>query len=226
MGIGIENDSTFAGIINNSSDSLVILNPALIGYSSHDYKNIVEKLIADEKNESEIKRIFIFWCMNDVYSNLPVSDSPEMENDSFINEVVTFLRNNSHFYHLLKNIVSDRPEVYYLYDKNFYNSENKNFKQAGAELIEIDSIASEQNLDVELFFLPYEYQLRDNKYEQRNSPQKFLSENLKRIKIKVHDCSAAFNIDENVDEYYLYGDGIHFSNRGHKALAKYIKRLL
>lgn len=90
MGIGIENDSTFAGIINNSSDSLVILNPALIGYSSHDYKNIIKKLFDDENNKFEVKNIFIFWCVNDVYSNLPVSDPPEIANDSFLGEIVIF----------------------------------------------------------------------------------------------------------------------------------------
>lgn len=226
MGIGIENDSTFAGIINNSSDSLVILNPALIGYSSHDYKNIIKKLLDDENNKFEVKNIFIFWCVNDVYSNLPVSDSPEIANDSFLGEIVIFLRNNSYFYHLLKSIFSDRPKAYYLYDKKFYNTEDKHFKQAHADLIEIARIANEYNLNIELFFLPYEYQLRDNHFEQRSFPQKLLLENLKNTKIKVHDCSAAFNIYKNVKDYYLFGDGIHFSNRGHKTLVKHIKRFL
>lgn len=222
MGIGVENDSTFAGILNNSSNMITILNPSLIGYSSHDYKNIVEKLIANEKNESLIKHIYIFWCLNDVYSNLPVSNSPEIANDSFWNEVVIFLRNNSHFYHLLKSLISDRPKAYYLYDKNFYRSEDKHFKQALADLIEIDSLAKENHLNVDLFLLPYEYQLRDNKYGKRNSPQNLLTEKLKSTSMMTHDCAAAFNIDENVDDYYLFGDGIHFSILGHKSMAKFI----
>ncbi|HMU41860.1 MAG TPA: SGNH/GDSL hydrolase family protein [Ignavibacteriaceae bacterium] len=224
MGVGVENDSTFAGILNNSSDSLTILNPALIGYSSHDYKNIIEKLIADKKNVLGIKYIFIFWCMNDVYSNLPVSDSPEIVNDSFINKVIIFLRNNSHLYHLLKSIISDRPKAYYLYDKSFYRTQNTHFRQSFNDLIEISHIAEDYHLVVELFFLPYEYQLRDSSYEQRNFPQKLLSENLKDTKIKVRDCSSAFNIDD-VDEYYLYGDGIHLSYKGHKAMAEYIEAI-
>lgn len=31
MGIGVENDSTFGGILNNSSDMITILNPSLSG---------------------------------------------------------------------------------------------------------------------------------------------------------------------------------------------------
>ncbi len=224
MGIGVENDSTFTGILNNSSDMITILNPSLIGYSSHDYKNIVKKLIADEKNESGIKHIYIFWCLNDVYSNLPISDSPEIANDSFWNEMAIFLRNNSHFYHLLKSIISDRPKAYYQYDKNFYKSEDKHFKQALNDLFEIDSLANENQLNVDLFLLPYEYQLRDNKFGQKNSPQKLLTKKLKFSNIKTHDCAAAFNIDENVDDYYLFGDGIHFSYQGHKAIAAFIER--
>lgn len=226
MGIGVENDSTFAGILNNSSNDIGILNTGLIGYSSHDYKNIVEKLIADEKNAIGVKCIFIFWCLNDVYSNFPVSDSPEIVNDSFINKIIIFLRNNSYFYHLLKSIVSNRPKVYYLYDKNFYSDRNTNFKQSIDDLTEIARIANDYNLSIELFLLPYEYQLRDNGYMQRNYPQKLLSKNLMDIKIKVRDCSAAFSINEDVDQYYLYGDGIHFSYQGHKAMAEYINTIL
>lgn len=225
MGIGVENDSTFAGILNNSSNGLAILNTSLIGYSSHDYKNIVKKLIEDEKNKIGINCIFIFWCLNDVYSNLPVSDSPEIVNDSFINKIIIFLRNNSYFYHLLKSIVSDRPKAYYFYDKTFYNIQNTHFKQSIDDLIEIDRIANEYNLSIELFLLPYEYQLRDNGYELRNSPQRLLSKNLKNTKIKVRDCSTFFNIVDDLGEYYLYGDGIHFSYRGHKAMAEYIEAL-
>jgi len=32
MGIGVENDSTFAGIVNSSLDTVEVLNPSLIGY--------------------------------------------------------------------------------------------------------------------------------------------------------------------------------------------------
>ena len=97
-------------------------------------------------------------------------------------------------------------------------------KQALADLIEIDSLAKENQLNVDLFLLPYEYQLRDNLYRQRNSPQKLLTEKLKFTSIKTHDCAAAFNIVENLDDYYLFGDGIHFSYQGHKTIAEYIKQ--
>ena len=43
MGIGVENDSTFAGLLNSFLEDAIVYNSSLIGYSSKDYLNIVQK---------------------------------------------------------------------------------------------------------------------------------------------------------------------------------------
>ena len=81
MGIGVENDSTFAGILNSQIDSINILNPSLIGYSSKDYLNVVKKIVEENNNELEIRKLLIFWCLNDVYDNYPTKDTPDMRSE-------------------------------------------------------------------------------------------------------------------------------------------------
>ncbi len=51
MGIGVENDSTFAGLLNLYLKDAKIYNSALIGHSSEDYLNITEQLILNKKNK-------------------------------------------------------------------------------------------------------------------------------------------------------------------------------
>jgi hypothetical protein len=45
MGVGVNSDSTFSGLLAASLDSLKVLNPSLIGYSSRDYVNVLRVLL-------------------------------------------------------------------------------------------------------------------------------------------------------------------------------------
>ncbi len=102
MVIGCENASTFISIMNNTIDSINILNSALIGYSSADYFNVTKKLLVDEKNSLHITKVMIFWCLNDIYSNFPDIETPGFHNDNLFGKVMIFFRTNSKLYQFLK----------------------------------------------------------------------------------------------------------------------------
>ena len=51
MGIGAEADSTFAGILHSSLDSINILNPSIIGYNNIDYLNVYKYFVIEKKND-------------------------------------------------------------------------------------------------------------------------------------------------------------------------------
>jgi hypothetical protein len=221
MGIGAESDSTFAGIINNDEENK-ILNSSLIGYSSFDYLDIIKKLIPEEKNNLKVSKVLLFWCLNDVYDYYPEVSTPEVKPDGIFGEAFYFFKNNFKLFYFLKDSFTDRPKSYYLYDEKFYKPDNKFFKESLKNLIAISEILKDEHIDFEIFLLPYEYQLRDE-VKTETGPQKLLADSLSNYGIKAHDLSSTLKKYNSTEELYLYGDGIHFSNKGHRIIASYIK---
>lgn len=226
MGIGIENDSTFAGRINNSIGSINIINPSLIGYSHEDYVNLIKSLIVEQNNLFQVNEVNIFWCLNDIYSEAPDSNSPELTFGDSLNDVVNFFRRNSKLYHFLKKNFSDRPKTYYLYDRQFYNLSNQNYKSAVKSLRLISSILTNLNIDLKIILLPYEFELREG-FKLSDTPQSLLSKSLNSADIQVYDLLPIISKkNTSSEDLYLYGDGIHFSNKGHKLIADILTKYL
>ena len=220
MGIGVENDSTFAGILNNYFD---IINPSLIGYSSFDYVNVFNYFIVGNPNVFKYKAVYIFWTMNDVYANSFMQNQPAYVPGNYLYNIVNFLRHNSKAYIFLKNMISDRSKVYYDFDSKFYNDENKLLKKSVKNIVYMADICNKLKIDFCLFFLPYEYQIRSGNNESFHKPQKILSKLLYSYNVKTIDCVGAFEDGfMTPQQFYLYGDGIHFSRIGHKHIADFI----
>lgn len=226
MGVGVESDSTFAGIINNRFDSLTIFNPSLIGYSHVDYYNIIRSLMNDQKNQLKISEVYLFWCLNDLYSTHPNLDSPELQSNGIIFNVINFFRTQSKFYHLLKNLFFDRPESYYLYDSQFYVSSNTYFENAINSIKQINNILVDMNINFTIILLPYEYQMRPG-FESHKTPQNLLIQKFLENDINVYDFTPNLKvIDLGEKDLYLYGDGIHFSKFGNKIIARILTDIL
>lgn len=227
MGIGIENDSTFAGIINNSCGNIQILNPSLIGYSSHDYKNIIHKLIIDDRNSLGLKEIYICWTLNDIYSNSLIPNTLEFNSGTLWGNIVVFIRSKLYLYQFIKNIFTDRPKSYFLFDSKFYNSNNQLSRKALSDLYDIIGMCDKSKIKLKFVMFPYEYQLRNNSYSSNNGPQMYIQEILSDYNVQFYDAEKAFkNKIFNSKRYYLYGDGIHFSDLGHRLIAYYLKTTL
>jgi hypothetical protein len=227
MGICVENDSTFAGILNNELDSTDIINPSLIGYSSKDYYNVFNYFIKKYPAGINFSTVAIFWTLNDIYSNYPDNKSPQYSSNSFLNYIIDFLRNNSKAYIFLKNLFSDRALAYYQYDSGFYTLQNQQFKNSVNNLKHILSICDSLKINFILVLLPYEYQVR--KFNQKNifEPQNTLKISLVHNKVKLIDLREAYKYKtKNSDRFYLYGDGIHFNERGNRLIAEYLRNRL
>ena len=226
MGIGIENDSTFIGILNNKINSLNFINLSLIGYSSEDYYQVLKSYLNIHKN-IEFSSVSVFWTLNDLYSNYPGNISPEINTNTFIQSIIDFLRNHSKTYHLLKNLFFDRAKDYYLYDSNFYGPKYSLLNESVNDLKMISEICDSFNISFQLFLLPYEFQIRNFNTETIFTPQNNLRSQLENeIKnINIIDCRDALveYADKSV-KLYLYGDGIHLSEEGHKEVAAFILR--
>jgi len=219
MGIGVENDSTFAGIIDSQLDSIKIFNPSLIGYSSNDYLNIVKKIIDETDNKLGIKKILIFWCLNDIYDNYPTKDTPDMRSKGALGVLINSLSTNLKTWHLLKELFSDRQKDYFDYDKQFYTQSDTNLTQSVKDIIQCSSIGLRHGIDTKLILLPYEYQIRYIDNENLHIPQKLMKEKLLNSGIDVIDILQLIsNKQLDSKSLFLFGDGIHFSEKGHRFL--------
>jgi hypothetical protein len=173
MGINVENDSTFGGILNNNSDSISIINPSLIGYSSKDYVNVFNYFIERNEFNLNFSSVILFWTLNDIYSNYPDKKSPEFSSKGVLSQIVNFFRRNSKAYHFLKNLFSDRPRAYYEYDRQFYTLSNPYFLNAIKNIKYISSACDSLKLKFQMVLLPYEYQVRNFKQDRIPPPNKF-----------------------------------------------------
>lgn len=224
MGIGIENDSTFIGIINNKIDSMNILNLSLIGYSSEDYYKVL-KYYGNIHKDIEVSSVSVFWTLNDLYSNYPGNISPEINSNTFIQSIISFLRKHSKTYHFLKNLFFDRAQDYFLYDSKFYSSNYSLLNESVKNIKMISDICDSLNISFQLLLLPYEFQIRNFETKAIFTPQNNLRSQLKnKIKnINIIDCRDAFRkYSDKSKDLYLYGDGIHFSEKGHNEMVSFL----
>ena len=137
MGIGVENDSTFVGI---NSRKINLINPSLIGYSVKDYLNVMKSFLSNNVFKGKIKEIYLFWSLNDLYSNFTVKNSPGLKVDDLFFPIIDYVRRNSKLFIYIKNLFSDRSKIYYNYDVQFYDESNKYFQKGLIDIKEISRI--------------------------------------------------------------------------------------
>ncbi len=221
MGIGVDNDSTFSALVQNRISNINILNPSTIGWSVYDYKNVLRYFINEKHNNLKIKKVFLFYCLNDLYNSKLGKEMPGSTARVFFGDFLRYFRLNSRLYILLKNLFSDRAKAYFEYDREFYNSNNPEYKNALHLLYNIDSHCNKNKIDFVFVMMPYEYQLRSGVNSEQ--PQLLLINDLKRKNIKILDIFKPFS-KKTLDKksLYLYADGIHFSNIGHRVAGNFI----
>ena len=217
MGVGVDSDSSFAARLQNRfCDSLAIDNISLIGYNINDYVRIAEKL-NEENRLKEYDEVVVFFCLNDNYLSTAVHSSVNQE--SSFTTVMEWLKGKSYTYVAIKGMVTDRSKAHYDFDKSLYENDTliSNLKD---KISKLKSMIGENKLSFVL--LPYEYQLRNN-YSKENMPQQKLISILKSENILSTDMGLLMEKEfKNDQELYLYADGIHFSNTGHRVLSTYL----
>jgi len=194
-----------------------ILNPSLIGYGIDDYQNLL-KYFLRKKDFFKIEKIIICFCLNDVYvGRIDQIQEPGGKLRDKFSSLLNFLRSNSRLFLFIKKNFSDRPKDYYLFDEKFYKKSNESFKLTLNIISNMNKIAELNNIKLYFVMFPYEYQLRTNNFK----PQNILHKELNKMNINFE--SIKFDLQKfNSEEFYLYGDGIHFNNSGHKFIANYL----
>lgn len=218
MGIGVRPDSTFAGILARSlSAELELLNPSLIGYASHHYRALVRHFLqSGHRGVPEIHRITIFWSLNDAYHSGQIDD-PKGKFKKIAEPLLRFMRRYMYTYQWVKASFVDRPKRYYEHDTRLYSGES--LDRAISDLSEIAALCDLHDILCDVVLLPYEYQLR----EPDVRPQRTLEARMADLSLRVHDPFRwILSRTDDPSSLFLYGDGIHFSDVGHRLIAEYV----
>lgn len=221
MGIGVEGDSTFSGILQSRLDSINVFNPSISGYDVKDYLNVVKSFVQwFDSQDERLDAVILFWCLNDVYTDLGSIEIPGGKIRYILSDFLVFVRAHSRFYFYLKTLLFDRPESYFKFDYAFYEEHNTVYQKAIEYIKQINQICLENRIQFSLVLLPYEFQFRESESDLFY-PQNLLKKSIEQISIKFIDARMSFE-HMNVPTLYLYGDGIHFSKIGHKRVAQYL----
>jgi lysophospholipase L1-like esterase len=219
MGVGVNDLETFSALIQEKTPNINIANPSVIGFDTYDYVNVYESLAQNDK--LNIKKVIVFFCLNDIYVRENNDTAPMLSGKPFIGKIFDFLKTNSYFYIWLKGTFFDRSKVFFENDYSLYK--DKNVEKVAENFKKIAKSCNANQIEFNVVLLPYEYQLRNHENDTIYHPQKVLSEKLIQLGINVFDCKnyVKNNINNNVQEAFLFADGIHFSEKGHQIIADY-----
>lgn len=216
MGLGVEDDSTFSAIVQSQFPDRNILNFGLVGYDIDDYKNLTTHFIS-LKDSLSINKVILFWCLNDIYDSSIDQFSPSKPvTNELLNQTISIIRSNSKLYAFLKANFVDRPKSYFQFDVRFYSNENYRYHEILKELLSIRDRFQAAGIQFQIFLLPYEFQIRSNNLFPQVEMSNTLNEQGLLAKIIVRNF---INSSFSSGQLYLYGDGIHFSNSGHRLVA-------
>ena len=231
MGIGVDPDSSFAGILSKSLDTVNVVNPSLIGYASTDYQRLVHYFLANPRvvqlEKMDIQHVLLFWCLNDIYADLPPTAVPGGDVRRLGGEMLHHVRLNVRLYQVLKNMFFDRARSYYEYDELYYTPSGLYFQRAVSDLKKIKETCDKNGVPLTVILLPYEYQIRAKDGVPIDLPQSVLKQAIEDPEFRILDLHEVLRSRPEASKaLYLYGDGIHFSKTGHRVVAEYVLDVL
>ena len=227
MGNGVESDSTFAGLLSRSLDSLNVINPSLIDYASTDYRRLVHYMVSNPRvvllDSLNIRHVIVFWSLNDIYADLPRATIPGGTLRRIRDSLHTFARLHLRLYQVVKNIVFDDSRYYFELDELYYTPKGLYFQRAVNDLKAIRNTCAEHSVSLHVVLMPYEYQIRDKTGDPLESPSSVLVKALEETDVQILNMQEYLHSQpEASKELYLYGDGVHLSKTGHRIVAEYL----
>lgn len=219
FGVGVDAGHTFAQFIQSQLPDTKLWNTAVPGYSIPNYRDVLDHFLA---TRTDIDRVLLFLCLNDVYGNFNLK--PRL--DAVKDKTLSFLRRKSKLYMLLKNTFFDRSRTYALHDIAVYRDDTESVRQGIEVLKQISDTLKKRQIRLQVFILPYEYQLRKND-KQYLLPQNLLGSYLQQAQIEVYDAYEYFLAQQQpADVFYLYADAMHLSVYGHRVAFRFLQKAI
>jgi len=214
-GVGVDDSSTFASLFSEEFKELNIQNHSLIGYSTADYANVLNSVL---QNDSSVELVTLFYCLNDVYGKSKTNELPVMARQNLLGKINGFLQNKCAAYKFIKLFFYQNSNRYFTYDLQFYKKEDEHFRNAMSDLHFCDSLCKSKNIYFNVVMLPYQSQLRDKNF----TPQQLVKQYCEKDSIDFSDASEYLIKQPDIRSLYLFADEIHFSDKGHRAIADFL----
>ena len=242
FGIGVATDSTVAGRLALAQDTARVLNPAVIGWGTADYRRRLDGALAAGLRPG---RVTLVWCLNDADPGRPSAAGEVARLESARRQAKGWLNRHSRLYRLAKDAALDRPARYYAYDRTFYEplagavpdgvaepaSATSRERPGGGrapveraltDLFAVADTLAARGIPFEVVVVPYLTQIQTGD----RLPQRVLVPRLRAHGIPALDLADAFARAGRPESLYLWSDGIHLSARGHAVAARAIARAI
>ncbi len=218
FGVGVEAESTFAGLLQQAHPRMRVINSGVVGYSLEDYHELVDYLLA---RDTTIRRAVICYALNDFEQNLSREQTPQPFSD-----IRGFFGQRSKLYVWLKATLFDRSEDFFLHDYSFYAKPSLDLPRMLESLHSLVEKFTAKGIDCRVILLPYEFQLRKN--EQRYLlPQRILSDFMTEHHISFVDTFPYFAASgRSSKEFFMFGDHMHLSAKGHRVVFGILEKVL
>ena len=83
-----------------------------------------------------------------------------------------------------------------------------------------DSLCKARNIYFNVVALPYQSQVKDKNF----APQQLVKEFCNKDSIEYSDASEYLSKQADINSLYLFADEIHFSKKGHRAIAEFLSQ--
>jgi lysophospholipase L1-like esterase len=215
FGIALDEENTIAAILRERLEACII-NTSVIGYSTASYVEVLQAWI----QKTTLHQALLFFCLNDVQNDTSyVQQSGLSGLPAFL---LSQLRSRSKLYMLLKDLISDRSQAYFLNDLKDYRMEAARFSGAMKDLSSINNLCKTNGIELCVILLPYEYQLRNRNQAGIWAPQELIIKHLLAQPIDHLNIDFPNLPGTLVKDLYLYADGIHFSALGHRLIGEQV----
>jgi lysophospholipase L1-like esterase len=238
FGPGVDEPETFAGLLRPRFPERRIYNASVIGYSTPDYRNVVEAFVPAH---DEVKGVVLVYCLNDVsaqsaqnidrYLKEKKEKGPEpdiretLRSFAFLSSANEFLRSRSKLYLLVKHQLFGTQLRSWRATLSLYGEERAgDVERAASDLGEIAAFLEARDIPFLVVLSPFEYQLRKPEDPETQIPQRQLGDLLARRGVENVDARPFFDGSVPSADYFLAYDPMHLSAAGHRVLADVIAR--
>jgi len=216
-GVGVSDSLIFTYLLAESDSVYDYLNFAHAGNTPIDYFNTINSLIDTNSilvNDS-VHSFHIGICLNDINPKEKIQSTLP----AFIQKANLLLQ-ISNTYRLLKLWINRNSDGYFQYDAAMYKDQAK-VHEVIDQLVRISALCKSKNISCQFYIFPYKSQLVSGNF----SPQQTLAYHMGINGLPFIDLSSYLRKGDNLHELYLFSDEIHFSAKGHKAIATSISMI-
>ncbi len=231
FGPGVEEGDTLAGRLRRSLASVRLYNSAVIGYATSDYANVAEQFIPEHL---EVRHAWLLFCLNDVSTTnarqiqrslVPEDGREGIERfrGTILDSLNSFLRSRSELYIFLKSRLTDPRMRYFQADRASYLGSNQSFEVGMRPLLRVRDVLAQHEVSLTVVVLPYAAQLRTQPPSQTEPQERivaFLAEN------GITHLDTTPFLAEEQEDLFLFGDPMHLSKAGHRALFELLRTRL